>query len=268
MTHHLKGRIFLSGNIRLLSGLHIGGKQGELSIGGVDSPVIRNPANGKPYIPGSSLKGKMRSLSEKLTNAPQNTTIHKGKDNGVGQVKMHVATSADEYADYWVNPIFGVVGDAGEFVTAPNRLIVRDIALSETSAKELESARTDLPYTEVKWEAAIDRVTSAATPRQIERVPAGAVFGPMELVFSVYLDNDIEALFKHVITALQLVEDDYLGGHGSRGSGKVAFEALKLQVKVGTDYTAKEFAGSITLNDAAGAAAMNWLKAQFGATNE
>lgn len=241
----LLGRVIITGRIRALTGLHIGGSPGALAIGNVDMPVIRDAVTGRPYIPGSSLKGKMRSLAEKVTGAPQNKSI--GKD-----VAMHVAggdkrdyrnedeyrrAGLEQYQRYWVNPLFGVPGEVGFAVPAPNRLIVRDIALDEGSAKALLDARTDLPYTEVKWEAAIDRVTSAATPRQMERVPAGAVFAPMELVFSLYLSDDTN-LLDHLFTALQLVEDDYLGGQGSRGSGKVCFEKLKVVFKRGGDYQA------------------------------
>jgi len=257
----LAGRIFLTGNIRLMTGLHIGGRQGELSIGGLDLPVIRNPRNNRPYIPGSSLKGKMRSLSEKLSNAPQNTTVNAGKEGGAGRVQLHTAQNEEEYKAYWVNPVFGVMGDKGDMVTAPNRLLVRDVALTDASATELDNVKTDLPYSEVKWEAAIDRVTSAATPRQIERVPAGAVFGPMELVFSVYQPDDL-ALFNNVLIALQLVEDDYLGGHGSRGSGKVKFEGLSLVSKHGPAYAAgmpRLFASLAELNPTT---VQTWLNEQ------
>lgn len=224
----LLGRVILSGDIEARTGMHIGGSPGALAIGNVDMPVIRDARTNRPYIPGSSLKGKMRSLTEKLSGAPQNQRI--GRD-----VYIHVAKTLDEYNRHWVNPIFGVPGEVEFEVPAPNRMIVRDVALSAASEQELLNTRTDLPYTEVKWEAAIDRVTSAATPRQIERVPAGAVFGPMELVFSLYLKDDV-GLFDHVLTALQLVEDDYLGGHGSRGSGKVAFRNLAVTCKAGTGY--------------------------------
>lgn len=225
---NLFGRVIISGQIRTLTGLHIGGSPGALAIGNVDMPVIRDAVTGRPYIPGSSVKGKMRSLAEKITGAPQNRGI--GKD-----VRMHVAEDRAQYDRYWVNPLFGVPGEIKFEVPAPNRLIVRDVPLSEQSADELIRAKTDLPFTEVKWEAAIDRVTSAATPRQMERVPAGAVFAPMELVFSVYLPGDVD-LFGHLLTALQMVEDDYLGGQGSRGSGKVAFEGLTLTCKRGDAY--------------------------------
>ena len=225
----LKGRVLLVGKIRAKTGMHIGGSPGALAIGNVDLPVIRDARTNRPYVPGSSLKGKMRSMGEKLDGAPQNRKI--GKD-----VFIHVAESADEYKKHWVNPLFGVPGEVDFDIPAPNRLLVRDVPLDPESEQELLAAKTDLPFTEVKWEAAIDRVTAAATPRQIERVPAGAVFGPMELVFSAFLAGD-EKLFDHVITCLQLVEDDYLGGQGSRGSGKVAFEHMHVICKQGDTYT-------------------------------
>lgn len=257
-TVKLMGRLIVRAQIHLLSGLHIGGAMGALSIGGVDLPVIRNVTNGRPYIPGSSLKGKMRSLSEKLTGAPQNKTIGNG-------VSIHVAARPDEYNRYWVNPVFGVPGEVGFEITAPSRLIVRDVPLSDDSAAQLEAARTDLPYTEVKWEAAIDRVTSAATPRQIERVPAGAVFTPMELVFSLYAPADIQ-LFGHVLTALQLVEDDYLGGHGSRGSGKVTFRHLVIERKSGAAYTGEKSREYQNLADLVADTELNsWLAQAFPA---
>jgi CRISPR-associated protein Csm3 len=257
----LYGRVILTGTIKAVTGMHIGGSPGALAIGNVDLPVIRDAVTGRPYIPGSSLKGKMRSLSEKMTAAPQNKRI--GKD-----VTIHVAggdkrdyqgehrdeeykrTGKEQYARYWVNPVFGVPGEVEFEIPAPNRLIVRDVPMlslpkegalqgvawpKRGSAEHLLTLKTDLPYTEVKWEAAIDRVTSAAVPRQIERVPAGTLFSPMEIVFNIYLREDAE-LFGHVLTALQLVQDDYLGGQGSRGSGKIEFTDLTLTCKAGETY--------------------------------
>lgn len=219
----LHGRIILEGKIEALTGLHIGGSPGALAIGGVDLPVIRNPINQEPYIPGSSLKGKMRSLWEKTTGVRQNTSI--GRD-----VSIHVCKSEDAYVACPVCQIYGSTGD-GKAV-APTRIIVRDAALDPSS---LHNARTDLPYSEVKWEAAIDRITSAATPRQIERVPAGAIFKGMQIVFNIFEKGDLER-FLDVLTALSLVEDDYLGGHGSRGSGRVAFKNLAIKCKAAATY--------------------------------
>lgn len=252
----LHGRVILTGTIRAISGLRIGGSTTNLEIGGVDLPVIRNIANGQPYIPGSSLKGKMRSLAEKLTAAPQNQTIN--------NVTIHSAKTREDYDTYWVNPIFGVPSEVKFEVPAPTRLVVRDIQLDPTSL-EAAKANFDLPYTEVKWENALDRVTSAATPRQIERVPAGAIFKPMEMVFNLYSQEDLN-LFKNLFVALQLVEDDYLGGHGSRGSGKVAFENLELVCKGGDDYQTlaqKDLGKLVDLTDQKKAELVAWATQKF-----
>jgi CRISPR-associated protein Csm3 len=93
---------------------------------------------------------------------------------------------------------------------------------------------TDLPYTEVKWEAAIDVLTAAANPRQMERVPAGARF-EVEMLFSVYDADDREA-FRTVLLGMRLLEDDYLGGSGSRGYGRVAFRDLQVLWKPVAHY--------------------------------
>jgi CRISPR-associated protein Csm3 len=122
--------------------------------------------------------------------------------------------------------------------TGPTLLLVRDVQLTDDSAAKMEKAKTDLPFAELKTEVAIDRVTSAATPRTIERVPAGAEFGPAELVFSLYSAADYDRL-KVVIDALQLVEDDYVGGSGSRGSGKVEFTGIEVFARARGDYSAK-----------------------------
>ncbi len=238
-TINLQGRVFIQGDIRTRTGLHIGGAQTGLAIGGVDNVVIRDPMTNRPYIPGSSLKGKMRSLAEKLTGAPQNQSI--GRD-----VRVHIAKTAEQYRDFWVNPVFGVPAEG--WISAPTRLIVRDVAMSDASAEALDKmSQADL-YTEVKWEAAIDRITSAATPRQMERVPAGVVFSPFEMVYSVYetpgdLDN-----FYHILECMQLLEDDYLGGQGTRGSGKIFFENVTISIRTSGNYGQEEIyatAGSV-----------------------
>lgn len=224
---NLYGRIFLQARIRAVTGLHIGGAPASLSIGSVDNPVLRDPLTNRPYIPGSSVRGKMRSLWEKMTGAPQNQPIGKG-------VYIHMARTRDDYERSEVSQIFGVTGDAE--ASFPTRLLVRDALLSDESEKKLrELAHTDLPYTEVKWEAAIDRVTSAATPRQMERVPRDSTFDGFELVFSIYRQQDI-ALFIRVLEAMQLLQDDYLGGQGSRGSGKIAFEKVQIGCRARNDY--------------------------------
>lgn len=235
----LKGRVILSFDIATATGLHIGGSDTGIEIGGVDKTVIRDALSNRPYIPGSSLRGKMRSLLEKYEGKTQNKTI--GRDT-----KIHSCEDTDEYSKCNICQVFGVPAE-NNFST-PTRLIVRDTQLSDGSAKKLEdSGRTSLPYTEVKTEVSIDRVTSAANPRQMERVPAGVTFENAEMVYSIYEGDRCNAAqdvdrVKTIVEGLRLLEDDYLGGQGSRGSGKVALQNIRVQVKNGTDYLGKPVA--------------------------
>lgn len=226
-TVDLYGRLFITGQIRAATGLHIGGSPATLAIGAVDNPVIRDALTGRPYIPGSSIRGKMRSLWEKTTGVKQNQNIGR-------EVRIHYCERKNEYDTCPVCRIYGVPGQTE--ASSPTRLVIRDAFLSATSEKRLRlQAKTDLPYTEVKWEAAIDRVTSAAVPRQMERVPADTVFSGLELVFSIFEQGDLQS-FMHVFEALQLLEDDYLGGQGSRGSGKITFENLQIGCRTRNQY--------------------------------
>ncbi len=236
----LKGRVFLTFDIEAVTGLHIGGSDAGIEIGGVDKTVIRDTLTNYPYIPGSSLKGKMRSLLEKYHGLVQNQRIGQGYIHSCGADEKDKEKAEQDYLGCDVCQVFGVPGER-DFAT-PTRLVVRDVHLSAKSAEELEkSGRTDLPYTEVKTEVSIDRVTSAANPRQMERVPAGSVFSGAELVYSIYdgdgctAANDIKQL-QTVLEGMQLVEDDYLGGLGSRGSGKVRFKDIKIFVRPKENY--------------------------------
>lgn len=225
----LHGRLIIRGTILAKTGLHIGGSGNSFSIGAVDNAVIKNPRTGEPYIPGSSLRGKMRSLTEKYQGAPLDFMINTEKT----QIRLHMVKNAQEYEASTIAKIYGVASES--FITAPTRLIVRDVELTDQSRAELRQARTDTPYTEIKTEVSIDRITSQANPRQMERVPAGARFGDMEMVFSIYSLADVD-LFPVVVEGMLLLEDDYLGGSGSRGSGKIVFEDLTLQLKTGMNY--------------------------------
>ena len=93
---------------------------------------------------------------------------------------------------------------------------------------------TDLPFSEVKNEVAIDRITSASMPRPVERVPAGARFS-YDMVFDIFEDADKDHLGL-VFESMRLLENDYLGGYGSRGSGQIRFESVKITWRSKTDY--------------------------------
>lgn len=192
-------KIVYTGTITLKTGLHIGGTNAALNIGGPDRFVVRNPINNIPYIPGSSLKGKMRYLVE----------IYNGETNG-GKPSNNPESKAGS--------LFGVSGDSEN--SRPSRLIVRDAELDVNSC---DFTGTDLLYSEIKTEATIDRITAKANPRTFERVPAGASFH-LNMVLNVFEGEDESMLKRTVKQAIDLLRDDYLGGNGSRGYGQVEIQ--------------------------------------------
>lgn len=201
-------KIIYSGTIELKSGLHIGGTNTALNIGGPDKFVVRNPVNGLPYIPGSSLKGKMRALIE-----------IKHKESNKGKPTDDPSSKA--------GALFGTAAGNNDKKNRPSRLIVRDAELDD---KSCDFSKTDLPYTESKTEVSIDRITARANPRTIERVPAGAKFN-YSMVLNIFEGENEEELGKTLKEAMELLEDDYLGGNGSRGYGQIKFSEPKIEVK-------------------------------------
>jgi CRISPR-associated protein Csm3 len=223
----LLGNVVLSGNIECQTGLRIG-QEGALEIGGINTPVIKDPVSGRPYVPGTSIKGKMRSLLE----------WDQGVVDESGDPHFH---SGPEAAGCPVCRVFGVPAEA-ETELGPTRLTVRDAYPTEDTIEMWESMDTQMPYTEIKEENYINRVTSEATPRDIERVPKGSAFN-YELVYSVYdLGDggtpDFEMLGS-VERALALLEDSSLGGSGSRGYGQVRFMTTgdRYVVRTSEQYT-------------------------------
>lgn len=204
-------KIKYTGTITLKTGLHIGGTNASLNIGGPDKFVVRNPITNVPYIPGSSLKGKMRALIEVV--------------NGCVSNKRGVVGPSDDPSSE-SGALFGVA--TGDDRNKPSRLIVRDAEM-DLSKPEM-FANTDLPYTESKTEVSIDRVTAKANPRTFERVPAGAQF-KLDIVLNIFENEDEEALKGTLMKAIQLLQDDYLGGNGSRGYGQVEIELNAPEIK-------------------------------------
>ncbi len=237
MTYqNLLGKYLLSGEIFCVTGLHIGGTTTGIEIGGVDNPVIKDPLTEYPYIPGSSLKGKMRALTEwalgliSLHPKHKNYSAYaceelKQKREDVG--KDPKSLKAWESA-YIVARIFGPASDDTKVraTAGPTRLIVRDAFPTEDSIRKWKEWLGEGIYTEVKTENALDRITSEANPRPIERVPAGSAFG-FEMIFDIY-DNNDSGLLKHIFSAMQMLEHSALGGSGSRGHGQIKFQKIAL----------------------------------------
>lgn len=245
------GKIIITADIRCITGLHIGGTEEGFEIGGVDNIVIKDPLTEIPYIPGSSLKGKMRSLLE-WAEGRVNSNIRKNEKTGSLECKPCECGSCD------VCIIFGSSA-ASETNLGPTRLIVRDAfpkgfikddGNRNFDAEQLKNWQTmgEKIYTELKTENTIDRLTSAANPRTIERVPADSVF-TVEMVFDLYTDDDRKKL-KKVFEAMALLEDSYLGGGGSRGSGKIKFENIRVIERSVEYYKGeKDNQGQITENE-------------------
>ena len=205
-------KIEIRGILEVVTGLHIGASSAFSAIGAVDSPVISDTRTNMPMIPGSSLKGKMRSLLAKKYN----DVFAEKPDNDNECLTL-------------------LFGNAKKDKVKTSRILFSDMFLSnmdELKRGGLTSAK------EVKFENSISRASAIANPRQIERVVRGAKF-PVQLIYEVSdvagnADKDtIIQDFKILSDGFEMLEYDYLGGSGSRGYGKVKFSGVAADVVVG-----------------------------------
>ncbi len=199
----------IKGTIKCITGLRIGGKESTAEIGGVDNPIIRNPLDGMPYIPGSSVKGKMRFLMEYDLNA----VMPDGKPHKCEKDDCKICAVFGKNAD--------VKNKDGKLTIG--RAIFRDAFLTEASKNRLIQylKETGLNYAERKMENVINRKKGAAEhPRETERVPAGAEFD-FSISFRVFKEEDEKLIDDVIVKGLKLIEKDALGASGSRGYGKV-----------------------------------------------
>ncbi len=204
------GKIEISGTIELLSGMHIGGSTAFAAIGAVDSPVVRDPITNMPMLPGSSLKGKMRSLLARMYNEK---VSQPSKDN---QRIVRLFGGADKDAN-------GAVPH-GKLIFSDAFLTNRDELINRGAAAE----------TEVKFENNINRVSGVATPRQIERSIRGSEFG-ISLIYEYDDKSNIEEDLETIAEGFKLLEKDYLGGSGTRGYGRVKIKDIGLDAVVGDE---------------------------------
>lgn len=227
MSITFKANIIFRGKIKCLTGLHIGGSKDKLEIGGVDSPVLRDPYTKQPYIPGSSLKGRMRALLEYSMDVVDKDGLP-SKDPNILNLFGASAGEDDRPKDY---------------VARPTPLIVRDSHADQATVKKWKTLDTELLFTEYKSENTINRITSEANPRFLERVAAGSLFD-FEMVYSVMnipsaeedFDQKIKDHIDYILRGLRLIEDNSLGKSGSRGYGKVAFFLVDPMIVSNEDY--------------------------------
>lgn len=218
------GKILIEGKLEVVTGLHIGGASSFAAIGAVDSPVVRNSRDNQPMIPGSSLKGKMRSLLARQRN-------------------QKISGNMDEDEE----GILRLFGSAKNGNVRVGRLIFSDLFLAEQDS--LESP------VEVKFENSINRLTAVANPRQLERVISGTQFN-LKLLYELkdttdrekekrseyYQGSEEEWIlkdFQSLIDGMKLLELDYLGGSGTRGYGQVRFCNLSAGLVYGDEALEK-----------------------------
>ncbi len=272
------GSYIINYKLKALTGLRVGGSKEEFDIGGTDNPVMKVPADipdyygenrplpkGAPYIPGSSIKGKMRSLLEWVYGRVEDNitseealkvqkkvgqakrayeeALRKGNIEEINRAKKNFSDAVEEYTKVAgrvcscgkcpVCIVFGI----GEIDTykellpeeqpGPPRAKFFDLYPTEETLSNLQEALGRGIFTEIKTENQINRITSRANPRKVERVPAGAVFEGT-IVFDCYKEGD-ENLLKVVLQGMQKLEDNFLGGYGSRGSGRIKFEDIEIR---------------------------------------
>lgn len=208
------GKLLIQCDLIVRTGMHIGASDAFSAIGAVDSPVVRDPRTGDPIVPGSSLKGKLRtllvrSISGDIENMPR-------YDNDDDRIKR----------------LFGSAKPV-----QPAKLQFSDCFVNNKAQMEV------IGLTEVKAENGIDRITSIANPRFIERVTAGTSFA-VRIVYEFTDSEQCAADMALLARGMQLLQLDYLGGHGTRGSGRVSFKNFSFtpfEAEIDIDNLRKQF---------------------------
>ncbi len=262
----LLGKVLFRGKIVLKTGMHIGGSKESMQIGGIDLPIIKDSGNNLPYIPGSSLKGKLRSTLERFGKRMKDGKEEKLSFNrNIGTYRNKVFIHCCEDVNYALNcevcRIFGSTGDDRAFPKGekaqnfPSLLMVRDCLLDS------EFMQPSQVLTEEKTETGIDRASMAANPRQVERVLPGRAF-IFEMVYSVenialpgksetkFSKANLKTDLDNILTCMEIVQSEGIGGYTSRGYGKVSFLFSEFSGR-SLEYfkgNIKEFKGKFDIN--------------------
>lgn len=198
-------KVEITGTLEVLTGMHIGGSSAFAAIGAVDSPIVRDTLSDMPMIPGSSLKGKLRTLLARSLCRDIQAMPKFDEDDPV---------------------ILRMFGSAQP--VRRSRLQFSDCFITNVDSFK------EVGITEVKTENGINRLTSVANPRQIERVVPGVKFG-VRIVYDVIKPEEVAQDMEQLAHAMRLLQLDYLGGHGSRGSGRVSLSGFRFE-QVESDF--------------------------------
>ncbi len=191
------GKLIVKANIKVRTGMHIGGSSVFSAIGAVDQVVARDPYTHLPIIPGSSLKGKLRTLLSRSMSQGKRCEVT--EDPAI------------------IKRLFGC--HTPDIILS--RLQFSDCFVTPNSIAEFQH----VGLTEIKWENAINRITAVANPRQIERVLPGVCF-ECRITYTIEQESEMQEDLQALAHAMKLLQMDYLGGHGTRGSGRVSFENI------------------------------------------
>ena len=201
-------KIQITGTIEVVTGMHIGGSSAFAAIGAVDSPVIKDARDNIPMIPGSSLKGKMRTLLAKEFNE---SVVGKPDDDNERLTRLF--------------------GSAKKGEVKRSRMQIADMIMINTEEFRQRGAQS---LTEIKFENSINRITAVANPRQIERVIRGSEF-ELDMIYEIENQKDEEIIedMETLAEGMKLLGYDYLGGNGSRGYGKIKFKDVNADTVIG-----------------------------------
>lgn len=198
-------KIQITGKIEVKTGMHIGGSSAFAAIGAVDSPVIKDVRTGLPMIPGSSLKGKLRTLLARKYNLE----VREPNDDEECLLRLFGSSKKDHIRR--------------------SRILISDMFLSNEKSLRAQGLQS---MTEIKFENTISRATAVANPRQIERVFRGSEFG-LDIIYEAEEESQVIEDISLLADGLELLQYDYLGGNGSRGYGKVVFHDLYADTVIG-----------------------------------
>jgi len=218
------GNLIIRGKIVCETGMLIGGTEEMIEIGGADKQPIRD-LEGIPYIPGSSLKGKIRSLLEWYYKK-----VEKDKSG------VHKCTDPKSARECPICRVFGVPGSE-KIEIGPTRLICRDAYPTKETIEKLNRYGS----LEIKTENVIDRLTSESRNlRTFERIPKNSEF-EMEMIFGIFKLGDEEDVrdkefLETIFVGLELLQNSALGSSGSRGYGKISFTEMECIWKQASDY--------------------------------